>query len=81
MILQDEEYKYCVALVESRGDALVGKDPKSIATYLRLQAATYFRIEQWETAARLGRAATFINEDARNSHEPHWNFALKVLRP
>lgn len=73
------EFEYCAELVRSRGDVNVGDDPKTIATYLRLQASQAFRDGQLEIAARLGAAATAINEDARNSHNPDWGRAAKIM--
>ncbi|MDE2096216.1 MAG: hypothetical protein KGL39_03155 [Patescibacteria group bacterium] len=73
------EFWYCRQLVTSRGDKLVGVDPKTIASYLRLQASSAFDAAEMEISARLSVAATRVNEDARNSHEPNWEGALEVL--
>lgn len=73
------EVVYCANLVLAHGDSNVGHDPKTIATYLRLQASQAFRDGQWEIAARLGAAATAVNEDARNNHAPDWNRAASYL--
>lgn len=73
------EADYCRRVVKTHGDGSVSYDPKTIATYLRLQASAAFRDNEFETAARLGAAATAINEDARNNHTPDWNRALEVL--
>lgn len=77
----DNELDYCTELVRHRGDHKVGTDPKTVATYLRLMAAQAFRDQEWEISSRLGMAATCINEDARNNHEPHWDEAWKALDP
>jgi hypothetical protein len=76
---KDGEYRYCRDLVGSRGDSNVGSDPKTIATYLRLQASSALRDGEYEISARLGVAATAINEDARNNHTPAWQRACDVL--
>ncbi len=73
------EYVYCRDLIISHGDASVGHDPKTIATYLRLQASSAFHDRQYVIAARLGQAATCINEDARNNHTPFWDRALQAM--
>jgi hypothetical protein len=76
---KDGEYRYCASLVNNKGSAHVGHDPKSVATYLRLQAASAFRDGEYEISARLGSAATAINEDARNNHAPDWHRAWEIL--
>jgi hypothetical protein len=91
---KQNEYGYCCVLVCSRGNDSVGRDPKTVATYLRLQASDAFRTADqidgsqpavwdeatlYEMAARLGAAATAINEDARNNYAPDWRRALAVL--
>lgn len=75
------ELDYCIALVQAHGDHKVGKCPKTIATYLRLQAAQAFRDQEYEISSRLGMAATCINEDARNDHRPGWHEARSALDP
>jgi hypothetical protein len=76
---KNDEYGYCADLVAFKGDNNVGRDPKSIATYLRLQASAAYRDGQYELSARLGTAATAINEDARNNHAPNWLGAEEIL--
>ena len=76
---KDGEYQYCRELVGKRGDSNVGTDPKTIATYLRLQASAALRDGQYEISARLGVAATAVNEDARNNHVPAWSRAEAIL--
>lgn len=73
------EVGYCLDLVVFRGDDSVGHDPKTIATYLRLQSSTAFRDREYEISARLAAAANCINEDARNNHEPKWDWACEIL--
>ncbi len=73
------EYLYCRKLVVKQGNAEVGHDPKTVATYLRLQASKAFRDGEYEISARLGTAATAINEDARNNHVPNWKHAAAIL--
>ncbi len=75
------EAGYCFNLVFRRGDDNVGHDPKTIATYLRGQASSAYRDGEFEVSARLGAAATAVNEDARNSHLPDWEGALDILGP
>ncbi len=70
------EFTYCAGLVQHHGDDCVGRDPKTIATYLRLQAAVAYQSHEYELSSRLGAAATCINEDARNSHDPRWDAAF-----
>jgi hypothetical protein len=72
---KDGEFEYCQELIADRGNANVSHDHKTIATYLRLQAASAFGDGEFEIAARLGDAATAINCDARNNHAPDWNRA------
>lgn len=67
--------EFCLKIIANEGDAKVGYDPKTIATYLRLQATSAFRVEDYKTSACLGAAATAINEDARNDHTPDWKRA------
>jgi hypothetical protein len=76
---KDYELGYCYSLIANHGDNNVGRDPKTIATYLRLQASSAFRDGEYEIAARLGAAATAINEDARNNHAPAWERAVDCL--
>lgn len=74
------EYEYCRRLVQSHGALMgIGTDPQTVASYLRLQASDAFRFDFIAASARLGVAATCINEDARNNHEPRWDDALAVL--
>lgn len=80
MAWKDGELDYCRGLVQTQGDSNVGRDPKTIATYLRLQASAAFRDGEFEIAARLGQAAICINEDARNNHVPDWDRALHALK-
>lgn len=76
---RDGEYAYCANLVALRGDEKVGRDPKTIASYLRLQAASAFVDREYEISARLGTAATAINADARNDHMPDWMRAERAM--
>lgn len=76
----DGEFNYCARLIAMHGNSSVGRDPKTVATYLRLQASSAFRDGEYELAARLSAAATCINEDARNNHEPRWNDAIDIMR-
>lgn len=76
---KDDEYVYCTELVRDRGNRARGHDPKTVATYLRLQASAAFRDKEYELSARLGAAATAINEDARNDHPPDWARAFAIL--
>ena len=69
---KDYEFGYCLNLIRTRGNAEVGHDPKTIASYLRLQASSAMRDGEIEITARLACAATAINEDARNNHQPDW---------
>lgn len=73
------EFVYCADLVCGQGDDNVGRDPKNVAAYLRLQASDAFRDREFELAARLGHAAMAINCDARNNHAPDWTRARRVL--
>jgi hypothetical protein len=73
------ELGYCCKLIGDRGNDSVGRDPKTVATYLRLQAASAFRDGEIEISARLGAAATAINEDARNNHAPDWKRAESAM--
>jgi hypothetical protein len=73
------KFIYCAFLVASHGNDNVGHDPKTIATYLRLQASQAFRDGEHEISARLGAAATAINEDARNNHAPDWTRAEAIM--
>src|SRR5215468_2020150 len=84
---KDAELAHCIDLIDRQGDNSVGRDPKTIASYLRVQAADAFRDaikhgkpRLFELAARLGDAATAINADARNDHAPNWSRAYQVLR-
>jgi hypothetical protein len=70
-----DQLDFCLKLVTNEGDAKVGYDPRTIATYLRLQASSAFRAKDYKTSACLGAAATAINEDARNNHAPDWKRA------
>jgi len=76
---KDGELLYCHSLIGSRGDDNVGRDPKTIASYLRIQASAAFHDKQYEIASRLGAAATAINCDARNNHNPDWDRARVIL--
>jgi hypothetical protein len=76
---KDNEFGYCVGVVTDKGNNKVSRDPKTVATYLRVQAAGAFRDREFEISARLGAAATAINEDARNNHEPNWAYAFDCL--
>jgi len=76
---KDGELGYLLCLVTQHGDDAVGHDPKSVATYLRLQASSAYRDGLLELAANIGAAATAINEDARNSHSPDWVRAKRYL--
>ncbi len=73
------EYDYCRHLVGSRGDANVGRNPKVIAQYLRLQAASACRDQEYKLSALLGSAATAINESADNNHAPAWARAYEII--
>jgi hypothetical protein len=70
-----DKLEFCLKLIANEGDAKVGYDPRTIAAYLRLQASSAFRAKDYKTSACLGAAATAINEDARNNHEPDWKRA------
>ncbi len=72
-------FRYCVGLVTGKGNTNIGRDPKDVAAYLRLQSACAFRDLEFEIAARLATAATAINCDARNNHEPDWTYARRCL--
>ena len=76
---KSDELGYCRHLAANHGDNNVGRGPKEIATYLRLQASDAFRDGEYEISARLGTAATCINEDARNNHAPDWTRAVEIL--
>ena len=76
---KSDEYGYCARLVAFKGDRNVGKAPCTIAAYLRLQASQAYRDGEYELSARLGYAATCINEDARNAHAPDWARAEEAL--
>lgn len=76
---KDGELGYLCCLVAQHGDDGVGHDPKSVANYLRLQAADAYRAELFVLAAHIGAAATAVNEDARNNHSPDWDRARKYL--
>jgi hypothetical protein len=76
---KDYEFGYCLNLIRTKGNANVGHDPKTIASYLRLQASSAFRDRELEITARLCCAATAINEDARNNHEPQWDRAERYM--
>ena len=67
--------EFCLKLIANEGDAKVGYDPRTIATYLRLQASSAFRAKDYKSSACLGAAATAISEDARNNHIPDWQRA------
>ena len=71
---KDHEFRYCRDLVRTRGT-----DPKTIASYLRLQAASAYRDGEHEISAALGYAATCLNEDARNNHTPRFEDAIAAL--
>lgn len=76
----EDEWYYCQGLIRSHGNPEVGHDPKTIATYLRLQSSKALNHGLYEMSARLGYAATCINEDARNNHEPRWDDADRTLQ-
>lgn len=76
---KDGEYNFCAVMVRQRGHENVSHEPKTIATYLRLQASAAFGDGEFEISARLGTAATAINEDARNNHQPDWTRAELIL--
>jgi hypothetical protein len=76
---KDGELHYCCLLIGSRGNDSVGRDPKTVATYLRMQSAAAFRDGEFVLSAALATAATAINCDARNNHEPNWKAAEKVM--
>lgn len=76
---KDGEYAYCCKVAQKHGNREVGRNPKAVASYFRLQAASAFRDGEIEIAARLGHAATLINCDARNDHEPAWDDAAATL--
>lgn len=76
---KDGELSYLCSLVENGGDDNVGRDPKTIATYLRLQASDAYRAGLLELASHIFMAATAINEDARNNHAPDWARAIDIL--
>lgn len=76
---RDGEFIYCREVVRHRGNDAVTRNPKTIASYLRLQASSAFHDGEYEIAARLGAAATAINYDARNNHNPDWTRALLAL--
>ncbi len=73
------EFGYCASLVATKGGNQVGRDPKTIAAYLRHQASSAFRDREYEISARLSTAAICINEDARNNHEPNWQRAAEIM--
>lgn len=72
----EDEMNYCRNLVRDRGDTSVGFEPSIVASYLRLQACAAFRKGAFQSAARLGHAATMINWSADNKHTPNWDAAL-----
>lgn len=76
---KEGELHYCCLLVGSRGNDDVTRDPKNIASYLRLQSASAFRDGEFILSAALATAATAINCDARNNHVPDWKAAEKAL--
>ena len=73
------ELHYCCLLIGGRGDSKVGRDPKTVAAYLRLQSASAFRDGEHVLSAALATAATAINCDARNDHAPDWKAAEKIM--
>lgn len=73
------EFGYCRRLVNHRGDDRVGRDPKTIATYLRVTSSQAYDDGEYEISARLAKAAICINEDARNNHAPNWTYAEKAV--
>lgn len=77
---KDGELGYLHCLIAQRGDDSVTRDPKTIAAYLRIQASQAFRDGFYVLAAAIGEAATAINCDARNNHEPDWKRAEKAIR-
>ena len=76
---KDGECAFCYRMVDTNGSQ-VSDDPKTVATYLRVQAFDAFRAEEYEISAALGVAATCINEDARNNHAPRWKEAVRILK-
>lgn len=76
---KDGEFYYIREVVRAHGNADVSHDPKTIATYMRLQSSAAFDAGEIEICAYLATAAIKINEDARNSHEPRWDDALAIL--
>jgi len=76
---KEGELHYCCLLVGSRGDDKVGREPKNVAAYLRLQSASAFRDGEFLVSAAMATAATAINCDARNNHTPDWSAAEKAL--
>lgn len=79
MAWKDNELEYCRQAAITHGNASLTHDPKTVAAYFRLQASAAYRDGEWKIAARLGAAATAINEDARNNHVPDWNLAAAIL--
>jgi hypothetical protein len=76
---KDDEYGYCAELVAFKGNDNIGRNPRVIAQYLRLQASSAFRDGEYELSARLGTAATAISESADNNHAPNWLWAEEVV--
>lgn len=76
---KDGEWGYLCCLVAQHGDDNVSRDPKTVATYLRLQASQAHRDKRYRLASCIFAAATAINEDARNNHEPDWTRARALL--
>jgi len=76
---KEGELHYCCLLIGGKGDDKVGHDPKTVATYLRLQSACAFRDGEYVLSAALATAATAINCDARNNHAPDWKAAEKIM--
>lgn len=77
---KDGEWGYLVCVVAQHGDDNVTRDPKTVASYLRIQASQAFKDGRYRLAAVIGEAATAINCDARNNHDPDWNRAAKALK-
>ena len=74
------EFSYLCHLIDKRGDDSVGRDPKTVAQYLRMQASNAFRQGHYKLAACIGDAASCINCDARNNHAPDWTRANASLQ-
>lgn len=77
---KDGELGYLVCLVAQHGDDNVSRDPKTIASYFRLQASQAYKDGLYVLAACIGEAANAINCDARNDHVPDWNRAQRAIK-